>query len=131
MTYAEIYNRNRIKWLYEIARSDVSAKAVKVGLLFATFLQPEDREEVRPGYAWIMRNARVSRGTLARCIKELEEKGYLHVHRIDSYRSWYAMPFEGETEWMPTPKASTEKTCSSKFEPTTKSYGLYLTSEDR
>ena len=104
MNYEEQFNRNRIDWLYGLARSDVSPSAVKVGLLFATFVQPEKRELVRPGYAWLMANAHVSRPTLARALKELEAKGYLVIERFNSYRSEYSLPFDGEAGWKPSVK---------------------------
>ncbi len=102
MDYADQWNRNRVDWLYQMARSpDLGPQAVRVGLLFATFLQPEEREEVRPGYDWLMKNARMSRATLAKAIKELESAGYITVTRFHRYRSTYSMAFDGDECWKP------------------------------
>lgn len=101
--YAAAYNRNRVTWLYEAARSpDLGATAVRVGLLFATFFNAEDREEVAPSYEWIMENARInSRTTLFKALKELEGAGFLVIDRMHRYRNRYSMPFTGEAPWTP------------------------------
>ena len=112
MDYAEIYKHNRITWLYEAARSNrLTAVDVRVGLLFATFVQPESREEVSPSYEWLMQNAGIgSRSTLAKSIRNLEKAGFLDVRRFHRYRSHYSMPFDGEKIWFPTPKPDDEET---------------------
>lgn len=103
MDYDSLYNRNRITWLYEAARSNrLSATDVRVGLLFATFVQPEMREEVKPSYEWLMANAGIgSRSTLAKSIRNLEKAGFLVVTRYHRYRSHYSLPFDGESLWFP------------------------------
>jgi biotin operon repressor len=112
MDYDETYNRNRVTWLYEAARSpELSATAVRVGLLFATFLNPSmGRERVRPSYEWLMANARMSRATLWKSIKELEAAGFIKVVRYRRHANFYSMPFDGDAIWTP-------KTLSSKSEP--------------
>lgn len=100
MDYVEIWNRNRVAWLYELARcEEIGASAVRVGLLFATFLQPEEREEVRPRYDWLVKNARMSRQTLTTAIKELEGAGFLKVERFPAEGNLYSMPFTGDAVW--------------------------------
>ena len=103
MEYAEIYNRNRVAYLYALARSEnLDAVAVRVALLFATFMQPEDREEVRPRYEWLMANANIkSRTTLSKALKQLEAHGFLVVRRYHAHSSWYSLPFDGEGPWNP------------------------------
>lgn len=103
MDYAEQWNRNRVDWLYRLARAEnLGSNAVRVGLLFGTFLQPEEREEVRPGYDWLMKNARLrGRATLAKALAELETAGYIVIHRMHRYRSAYSMPFDGNGPWHP------------------------------
>jgi len=100
MDYATLWNRNRVEWLYQLARCpQIGAPAVRVGLLFGTFFQAEEREELRPGYNWLMKNAHMSRPTLAKALKELESAGFLVVFRIHRYRSTYSLPFDGEAAW--------------------------------
>ena len=101
MNYNDQYNWNRVEWLYQLARSKkLDATAVRVGLLFATFLNAEDRETVRPSYEWIMENARIrSRTTLSRALKALEDEGFLVIARMRRYRSEYSMPFDCEAHW--------------------------------
>ena len=101
MDYAEQYNRNRVSYLYEIARSPhLDATAVRVGLLFATFVQAEDREEVRPSYEWLMEHARIgSKSTLSKALKRLEDHGFLHMVKYHRMRTVYAMPFDGDGPW--------------------------------
>lgn len=103
MNYAETYNRNRVAYLYALARAEnLDAVAVRVALLFATFLQPEDREEVRPKYEWLMKHARVkSRTTMSKALKQLEDGGFLIVNRYHAHSSWYALPFDGDGPWEP------------------------------
>lgn len=103
MDYPARYNENRVTWLYEAARSrKLGAEAVRVGLLFATFCQPEDREEVSPSYAWIMENAGIrSRATLSKALKQLEASGFLRIERMHRYRNHYSLPFDGEVAWKP------------------------------
>jgi Fe2+ or Zn2+ uptake regulation protein len=101
MNYVEIYNRNRVQYLYELARChDLDAVAVRVGLLFATFLQPEDREEVRPKYEWLLKNAKIgSRSTLSKALGQLEARGFLHRIKYEGFCTFYSMPFDGFAEW--------------------------------
>lgn len=100
MDYAEIWSRNRVEWLYRLARSPrIGSSAVRVGLLLGTFFQSEEREELRPGYDWLQENAHISRATLSKAILELESAGFLVVHRIHRYRSTYSLPFDGEAVW--------------------------------
>lgn len=103
MDYADIWNRNRVDWLYRLARAEnLGSNAVRVGLLFGTFLQPEEREEVRPSYEWLMANARLKhRSTLAKALRELEAAGFICIHRLHRYRSTYSMPFDGDAVWRP------------------------------
>ncbi len=108
-TYAETFNANRVRWFYEIARSDVSPAAVKVGLLFATFVNAESREEVQPSYAWIAAAAKLSKPTVGRCIAELIKAGYLDVVKEAGFRGCYALPFSGDADWLkPASKAVDE-----------------------
>jgi hypothetical protein len=108
-TYAEIFSRNRIAWFYEIARSGVSPAAVKVGLLVATFVNPERREEVSPSYAWIAETAKLSRPTIGRCIEELVRAGFLDVVKYPGHRISFSLPFSGDAEWLkPVPKMASE-----------------------
>lgn len=101
--YAAIYNRNRVTWLYEVARSPkLNANAVRVGLLFATFVQAESREALKPSYEWIMRTAHIkSRSTVSRALKELEDAGFLEIERYHRFQSHYWMPFDGDALWSP------------------------------
>lgn len=106
MDYAAQFNQNRVSWLYAAARSPkLSASAVRVGLLFATFIQPEDRESVSPSYEWLMENARLkSRSSLSKALKELEDAGFLLIHRFHRYRNQYELPFDGDSPWTLSPK---------------------------
>lgn len=92
-----------MEWLYQLPRrKGLSASAVRVGLLFGTFLQSDDREEVSPGYDWIMTNAHLSsRTTVSKALAELEKDGMLCVERTHRYRNHYHLPFDGEEEWKP------------------------------
>lgn len=101
MDYKEIYNRNRVTWLYEAARSPhLNATAVRVGLLFATFVQPEDREEVSPSYEWLMQNAQIkNRSTLSSALQQLEAAKFLNIERFHRYRNHYSLPFNGDEIW--------------------------------
>lgn len=100
MGYAEIWSRNRVEWLYRLARCpDIGAPAVRVGLIFGTFFQAEEREELRPGYEWLMANAHMSRPTLAKALRELEKAGFLVSQKYHRYRSTYSLPFDGEVAW--------------------------------
>lgn len=100
MDYTSQWNRNRVHWLYELARSErIGSSAVRVGLLFATFLQPGEREEVRPKFQWIAKNAQMSQQTLATALKELEDSGMLKVQRFGPKGNAYSLPFDGFSEW--------------------------------
>lgn len=103
MNYDDVYNRNRVTWLYAAARHPkLSAAAVRVGLLFATFMNPsKGRERVRPKYEWLMENAHMSRPTLAKALHELEASGFLEIERYRRQCSYYSMPFDGEALWTP------------------------------
>src|SRR5690242_1630140 len=105
MDYIEVYSRNRVSWLYAAARCDkLGSNAVRVGLLFATFCQPLEREEVSPAYEWIMANAHIkSRSTLSAALLELERAGFLFITRYHRERSRYSMPFNGDELWKPPP----------------------------
>lgn len=108
-TYAETFNANRVRWFYEIARSDVSPAAVKVGLLFATFVNAESREEVSPSYAWVCATAKLSRPTVGRCVDELVRAGFLDVVKYPGHRLCFALPFSGEGDWSkPVPNVASE-----------------------
>lgn len=102
MDYAERFNRNRVQWLYELAREkSIGPNAVRVGLLFGTFFQADEREEVRPSYDWIMENAHIgNRSTVAKALKELEKAGFIEIARLHRYRSSYSFPFDGENDWV-------------------------------
>lgn len=102
MDYDKQFNENRVDWLYTVARSkDVGAVAVRVALLFGTFLQPDTRETVRPSYEWIMTEAKIKgRSTLSKALKELEDAGLLVVEREHRYRNTYSFPFDGEKRWV-------------------------------
>lgn len=96
----KIWNKNRVEWLYSLARCDkLGSSAVRVGLLFGTFLQPDSREAVHPSYEWICENVHMSRGTLSKAIKELKGAGFLSVQTYHADSSYYSMPFDGEAEW--------------------------------
>lgn len=103
MDYAERYNRNRVEYLYRLAREPrLSAVAVRVGLLFATFTNADDREEVRPKYDWLMSAAHIrSRTTLSKALKELETEGYLETRKYVGFATFYSLPFDGDEEWSP------------------------------
>jgi hypothetical protein len=101
MDYKETYSRNRVSWLYAIARSEISPSAVKLGLLFATFVLPEEREEVSPSYDWIVEKSHLSRATVARCLVELEKGGYLGRVIYPGHRVSYHLPFTGDAVWEP------------------------------
>ena len=111
MDYEATYNRNRVTWLYAAARSkELSASAVRVGLLFATFFNAgTEREELNPSYEWIAETAHMSRATLAKSLFELEKAGFLTIYRIHRYRNQYAMPFTGDEVWK-GPKSLSSKT---------------------
>ena len=98
--YTKQWNENRVDWLYQLARcGEISAAAVRVGLLFGTFLQPEDRESVHPKYQWLVDNAHMSRSTVSKALDELEGAGFLEVERFHAEANHYSMPFDGEGEW--------------------------------
>lgn len=100
MDYKDVWNRNRVDWLYELARcGEVGASAVRLGLLFATFLQAEDREEVRPKFSWLAEHAHMSLGTLATAVKELEEAGFICVRRFRAESNHYSLAFDGYEPW--------------------------------
>jgi hypothetical protein len=101
MDYSERYNRNRVQYLYELARcQELDAYAVRVGLLFATFLQPEEREEVRPKYEWILKNAKIgSRSTLSKALDQLDANGFLRRNKYEGFCTFYSMPFDGDMDW--------------------------------
>lgn len=100
MDYADQWKQNRVDWLYELARCpEIGASAVRVGLLFGTFFQA-DREELRPSYVWLTKNAHMSRTTLARALVELEDAGFLLITRFHAESQVYAMPFEGDAKWV-------------------------------
>jgi hypothetical protein len=101
MDYAERYNRNRVSWLYALARSEkVGSNAVRVGLLFATFFNAEEREILKPSYTWIMEAAHIkSRTSLRKALLELEQSGFLIIDRMHRYNNEYRMPFDGEANW--------------------------------
>lgn len=103
MDYPTRYNRNRVALLYDLARAkNVSSNAVRVGLLFATFCQPEGREIVSPAYEWIMSAARLkSRSTLSKALEELEKAGFLRIERFHRYRNQYSLPFDENGDWKP------------------------------
>lgn len=103
MDYDDVYNRNRVTWLYEAARSpDLSASAVRVGLLFATFMNAsKGRERVRPSYEWLTKHAHMSRTTLAKSLRELEAAGFLVITRYRRQGSFYELPFDGNEIWRP------------------------------
>ena len=93
--YVERWNRARVDLLYRLARSPaLDAPAVRVGLLFATFLQAETREDVRPNYQWLMKHARVSRATLSKAIKQLETAGFIEVVRYHRHCNHYSLILE-------------------------------------
>ena len=104
MDYVDQWNRNRVEWLYQLPRSGVSSAAVHVGLLFATFFQPEEREILKPGYDWIMKAAGMCRGTVAKALAELEREGFLEIDRMHRYRNEYRMPFDGDDPWVRRPQ---------------------------
>ncbi|WP_336057343.1 helix-turn-helix domain-containing protein [Nitratireductor sp. CH_MIT9313-5] len=98
--YVKTWNENRVDWLYQIARcAEVSPSAVRLGLLFATFLQPDEREEVHPSYKWLVENAHMSRGTIAKALNELEEAGFIRTRRYHAEGTHYSMPFDGNGKW--------------------------------
>lgn len=98
--YVKTWNENRVDWLYQLARcEEVSPSAVRMGLLFATFLQAEKREKVRPTFDWLVKNTHMSRGTVAKALRELEEAGFIHVRRFYAESNYYAMPFTGLENW--------------------------------
>lgn len=100
--YVATWNRNRVDWLYSLARSKkLGAPAVRVGLLFGTFLQPDTRETVHPSYDWLCQNAYISRGTLSKALKELKSAGFLAVDTYHAEGSYYSMPFDGDAVWTP------------------------------
>lgn len=96
-----IYSRNRVQWLYELARCvAVGPAAVRVGLLFGTFFQETDeRETLNPSYDWIMQQTGLSRATVAKALRELEEHGFLDITRYSQMRNRYSFPFDGESAW--------------------------------
>lgn len=101
MDYVQRWNQNRVDWLYELARcNELGARAVRVGLLFATFFQPEAREELKPSYAWLTKHAHMSRTTLANALVELEEAGFLLITRYHAESQIYTMPFMGDAKWV-------------------------------
>jgi hypothetical protein len=103
MNYEDVYNRNRVTWLYEAARHPkLSAHAVRVGLLFATFMNPsKGRERVRPKFEWLEAHAHMSRPTLVKALKELEREGFIEIERYRRQCNYYSMPFDGEAVWTP------------------------------
>lgn len=100
MTYEDQWNQNRVDWLYQLARCpDIDPPAVRVGLLFGTFLQAEAREEVHPSFQWLTENAHMSRATLSFALRQLEWAGFIEVRRNRRENNWYNLPFDGEGPW--------------------------------
>lgn len=98
--YVKTWNENRVDWLYQLARcEEISPSAVRLGLLFATFLQAEKREEVRPNFNWLVKNAHMSRGTVAKAMEELEAAGFIKVRRFHAESNHYSMTFDGNAVW--------------------------------
>jgi hypothetical protein len=101
MDYKDQYNWNRVEWMYQLARAErLDAVAVRVGLIFATFMVAEDRETVSPSYEWVMSQARIkSRTTLSKALSTLEREGFLIIDRMHRYRNRYELPFTGDAGW--------------------------------
>ncbi len=99
--YKITFWKNRNQWLYELARDkNLKPISVRVALLFGTFIVPDVREEVAPGYNWLLKNANIgSRSTLSSALDELVKNGYLDVRRMSHNPNRYSLPFDGEHEW--------------------------------
>lgn len=99
--YKILFWKNRNQWLYALARDkNLKPISVRVALLFGTFIVPDAREAVSPGYDWLMRNAHIgSRSTLASALDELVKHGYLDVMRRSHNPNRYSLPFDGDTAW--------------------------------
>jgi len=99
--YISQFWKNRNHWLYEMARDErLKPVSVRVGLLFGTFVQPNSREYLSPGYDWLMKHGHIkSRSTLSSALVELEKAGYLKMERNWHHRNGYMMPFDGDSEW--------------------------------
>lgn len=105
MDYCDRWNQNRVDWLYNLPRwPRLGPPAVKVGLIFGTFFQAEERELLSPSYEWLMETARLSRGTLSKALAELEREEFLVIERVHRYRNTYSMPFDGDRAWVPGSK---------------------------
>ena len=101
MAELSTYARNRVQWLYELARcQEIDSNAVRVGLVIGTFLN-EDRVEIRPGYGWLMKTCRIrSRTTLSKALKALKAQGFLEIDNFGGdQRLLFAFPFDGEKPW--------------------------------
>lgn len=99
--YASVWWQNRNRWLYELARdARLKPASVRVALLFGTFLMPESREYVSPGYDWLMKHGHIkSRSTLSSSLEELRLCGYLEMDKNFHHNTTYRFPFDGEAEW--------------------------------
>lgn len=99
--YKILFWKNRNQWLYELARDkNLKPISVRVALLFGTFIMPDVRESVAPGYEWLMKNAHIgSRSTLSSALKELEKFGYLDLMRQSHNANRYYLPFDGDSTW--------------------------------
>ena len=99
--YKILFWKNRNQWLYELARDkNLKPVSVRVALLFGTFIVPDVREYVSPGYVWLMKNGNIgSRSTLSSALDELVKNGYLEVTRRSHNPNRYCLPFDGEGEW--------------------------------
>ena len=99
--YNQQFWENRNAWLYELARdARLSANAVRIGLIIGTFVSADNRETVKPGYAWLMKAAGInSKTTIASAIRQLIEFRYLDAMRRQRMNTAYSLPFDGETCW--------------------------------
>jgi hypothetical protein len=104
--YPKQFWTNRNHWLFLLARDEnLSAVAVRVGLLFGTFFKPDTAsrqgETLKPGYDWLMKSACLgSRTTLSKALRELEENGFLVAEKRYHANTVYRLPFDGESEWL-------------------------------
>lgn len=107
--YLKTFWQNRNEWLYKLARDkNLGANAVRVGVIFGTFFNPDCREKLRPGYEWLMNASNIgSKSTMAKALKELITNGYLVVEKNHHETTSYRLPFNGEAMWVKSQSTET------------------------
>ena len=100
--YNQQFWENRNAWLYALARDvRLSSNAVRIGLLIGTFVSAMTREEVKPGYEWLMKASGInSKTTISKALDQLVTFEYLHARRRQRMTTAYSLPFLGSAPWI-------------------------------